>query len=437
MNRYHLLSVLSLALLSAACTEAPAPAQEAPAPILQSGQLRFAPGHPQLALLGLSAAAPGKAITVELPAKLVWNEERTQRIYPAFAGRVVAIKADVGQSVKSGTLLAQLASPDFGMAQADTAKSQADVGLTQKSLARQKELFDAGIVARKDLDVAMADAARAQAESQRAQARTRLYGGGGGGVNQQLGLAANISGVVVERNLNPGQELRPDQSGPGIPALFVVTDPTSLWVQIDARESEIGTLKIGSAFELIIPSLGGQKFEGKVTAAADYIDPATRTIKVRGVVANPNRLLKAEMLATARIERILGNGVVIPSQAVSLLGSKHTVMVQTAPGVFESREVGLSYQGPKDTVVARGLEAGEQVVTENMLLLVREFRIAQDDAKPASKAPEKPDKSEKSDKQASKEPVAQTIPGQAAPENIANTRPANSKLAPASSQAKP
>ncbi len=385
MNHTYLLSVLSLALLNfiTACTEAPAPAPEASAPILQGSQLRFAPGHPQLALLGMATAAPGKAITVELPAKLVWNEERTQRIYPAFAGRVTAIKADVGQQVKSGTQLAQLASPDFGMAQADTAKSQADVGLTQKSLARQKELFDAGIIARKDLDVAQADASRAQAESQRAQARTRLYGGasGGGGVNQQLGLAANISGVVVERNLNPGQEVRPDQSGPGVPALFVVTDPTSLWVQIDARESEIGTLKVGSAFELVIPSLGGQKFEGKVTAAADYIDPTTRTIKVRGVVANPNRLLKAEMLATARIERMMGAGVVVPSQAVSLLGARHRVMVQVQPGVFESREVTLSYQGPKETVVSSGLEAGEQIVSENMLLLARAFRVAQNDAK--------------------------------------------------------
>ena len=385
MNHTTLLSVLSLALL-AACTEAPAPTPGAPAPILQGSQLRFAPGHPQLALLGMAAAAPGKAITVELPAKLVWNEERTQRIYPAFAGRVMAIKADVGQAVKSGALLAQLASPDFGMAQADTAKAGAEAGLSQKSLQRQRELFEAGIIARKDLDQAEFDAARTQAEIQRTQARTKLYGGGGS-VNQQLGLLASINGVVVERNLNPGQEVRPDQSGPGVPALFVVTDPTSLWVQIDARESEIGTLKVGSAFELVIPSLGGQKFDGKVTAAADFIDPATRTIKVRGVVANPNRLLKAEMLATARIERVLGAGVVIPSQAVSLLGAKHTVMVQTQPGVFESRAVTLSYQGPKDTVVSSGLDAGEQVVTENMLLLVREFRIAQSDAKPAQAKP--------------------------------------------------
>ncbi len=392
MNRTlpHSLTACALLamLLLAGCNEAPAPAPEAPAPILQGNQLRFAPGHPQLALLGIAAAAPGKAIVVELPAKLVWNEERTQRIYPAFAGRVMAIKADVGQAVKPGTVLAQLSSPDYGIAQADTAKAVADAQLTKKTVQRQRELFEAGIIARKDLDVAEADAARSQAEIQRAEARTRLYGGGGN-VNQQLSLASSISGMVVERNLNPGQEVRPDQSGPGVPALFVVTDPTSLWVQIDARESEIGTLKPGSLFELLIPTLPGQKFEGRVAAASDFIDPSTRTIKVRGVVANPERLLKAEMLATARIERIIGAGVVIPSQAVSLLGAKHTVLVQVQPGVFESREISVSYQGPRETVVSRGLEAGEQVVSENMLLLAREFRTAQDDARPATGADKK------------------------------------------------
>lgn len=387
MNRTlpHTLTAGALlaALLLAGCNDAPAPTPEAPAPILQGNQLRFAPGHPQLALLGIASAAPGKAITVDLPARLVWNEERTQRIYPAFAGRVMAIRADVGQAVRPGMLLAQLSSPDYGIAQADTVKAMADAQLTKKTVQRQRELFEAGIIARKDLDVAEADAARSQAEIQRAEARTRLYGGGAS-VNQQLSLTSSINGMVVERNLNPGQEVRPDQSGPGVPALFVVTDPTSLWVQIDARESEIGTLKPGSTFELIIPTLPGQKFEGRVAAAADFIDPATRTIKVRGVVANPERLLKAEMLATARIERIIGPGVVIPSQAVSLLGAKHTVLVQVQPGVFETREISVSYQGPRETVVSRGLEAGEQVVSENMLLLAREFRTAQEDARPVA-----------------------------------------------------
>ena len=380
------LLALGACAMLAACTEAPQPAPEPPAPIVQGNQLRFPPGHPQLALLGITAAAPGKAITVELPARLVWNEERTQRIYPPFAGRVTAIRADVGQSVKAGAVLAQLASPDFGVAQADTAKAQGDANFTQKTLLRQRELFDAGIVARKDLEQAEADANRARAEVSRAEARTKLYGGSGS-VNQQLALTANVNGIVVERNLNPGQELRPEQSGMGIPALFVVTDPTSLWVQIDARESEVGTLKVGSSFELVVPTLPGEKFEGKVAAASDFIDPATRTIKIRGVVSNKDRLLKAEMLATARIERQLGAGVLVPAGAVLLRGTKHGVFVQTQPGVFEPREVTLTYQGPREVIVSRGLEVGEQVVSDNVLLLARQFRIAQDESQAGAKAP--------------------------------------------------
>ncbi len=364
-------------------TQPPAPAP----PIVQDNQLRFPAGHPQLLLLGVTAAVPGKTINVELPARLVWNEDRTQRIFPAFAGRVMAIRADVGQTVKSGAVLAQLASPDFGSAQADASKARSDFGLAQKTLQRQRELLDAGIIARKDFDQAEADDVRARVEVQRTTARTRLYGGSAG-VDQLLSLHATVAGVVVERNLNPGQEVRPDQSGPGVPALFVVTDPTSLWVQIDARESEVATLRPGASFELLVPSLDGKKFEGRVIAASDSIDPATRTIKIRGLIANPDRLLKAEMLATARIERTLGAGVVVPASAITLRGIKHYLFVQVQPGVFEPREVKLGFSGPKEVVVAAGLEVGEQVVSDSVLLLARAFRIAQEDVR-SDKADEK------------------------------------------------
>lgn len=378
VNHQILPLIVAAAAALSACDKAPAPKAEAPAPVLEAGQLRFPPAHPQLTQLGIATAQPAKPIAVDLPARLVWNDERTQRIYPAFAGRVARILADVGQPVKPGTPLAQLASPDFGAAQADTVKAQVDARYSQKSLARQRELFEAGIVSRKELEQAEAEAARSQAEIQRAEARTRLYGGRGGAVNQQLALVSGISGIVVERNLNPGQELRPDQSGPGVPATFVISDPTSLWVVIDARESEAGSLRPGATFDLIVPALGGEQFSGRVTAAADFIDPATRTIKVRGVVANPERKLKAEMLATARVQRSLGTGVIIPAQAVSLQGEQHSVMVQVKPGVFEPREITLGYQGPREVLVTGGLRAGEQVVSDNMLLLQRQYRLAQE-----------------------------------------------------------
>ena len=200
-------SLLLAALLAglAGCgKDAPAPAAEAPGPVLQGEQLRYPAGHPHLQLIDVMAAEQVISIPAQLPAKLVWNEERTQRIYPAFAGRVVAIQADVSQPVAAGAVLARMASPDFAVAQADTLKAGTDADLARKALARQRELFEAGVVARKDLEQAEADAARARAEVARAGARTRLYGSDAG-VDQQLALRAGIAGVVVERNLNPGQ----------------------------------------------------------------------------------------------------------------------------------------------------------------------------------------------------------------------------------------
>ncbi len=380
-------AALVAAALLVACKEAPPPPPEAPTPIVQAGQLRFPPGHPQLALITTTAATPPSRITVELPARLVWNEERTQRIVPSFAGRVNSIDADVGRVVKAGTVLARISSPDFGAAQADAAKARSDIELTRKTLARQRELFEAGIAARKDLEQAEADAQRAAAEGARAQSRVAMYGSAGS-VDQQLAVRATLSGVVVERNLNPGQELRPDQQGPGVPPLFVISDPGSLWVQIDARENEVGTVRPGSGFKLVVPTLGDRAFEGRVIVVSDAIDPATRTVKIRGLVANPERILRAEMLATARFERDMGAGAAVPAQAVALRGTQHIVFVESAPGVFQPREVKLSWQSPTQAVVESGLHVGEKVVSENLLLLARQFRLAQEEgAVPAAAAP--------------------------------------------------
>ena len=368
-------AMAALTLLTA-CQDKTEPVAAAPAPIIQNNQLRYPANHPQLVLLVTTPAAAAKSIAVELPARLVWNEEKTQRIYPAFAGRVTRISTDVGQAVTSGQVLAQLASPEFGAAQADTSRAQADATLASQALKRQRELFEAGVVARKDLEQTEAEAARAQAEVARAQARTNLYGSATG-VNQQLGLRSDIRGVVVERNLNPGQEVRSDSSNA---PLFVVSDPSTLWVQIDAQEADVADLRPGAKVTLVVPTLADQTFEATVSAVTDQIDPTTRTIKIRAAVNNPKRLLKSEMLAKVRYERKVGPGVEVPATAVFLRGNQHYVFVQTEAGMFAPRDVTVSHEGPKTVLLSDGLKEGEQVVSQNGLLLARELRIAKEAA---------------------------------------------------------
>ncbi len=380
------LGLILLTLLSA-CQDKPEPVAAAPLPIIENQQLRYPAQHPQLPLLVTEPARAASQFEVELPARLVWNEERTQRIYPAFAGRVIRMAADVGQRVGAGQVLAELASPEFGAAQADTTRAQADARLATQALQRQRELFEAGVVARKDLEQAEAEATRAQAEVARAQARTRLYGSSAG-VNQLLGLRSDMAGTVVERNLNPGQELRPDNAQA---PLFVVTDPSHLWVQIDAQEADLRDLRPGAKVQLLVPALGGQAFEATIRTVTDQIDPASRTIKVRATVSNPERLLKSEMLAKVRYARAVGQSVEVPASAVFLRDKAHYVFVQPSPGVFEPRDVTVLVEGSQKVLLAQGLQVGERVVVQNGLLLARELRIAREtaDARRGSTEPAK------------------------------------------------
>ena len=380
------LAVVALAALTllGACQDKAEPVAAAPLPIIQNKQLRYPAGHPQLPLLVSTAATKAQSIQIDLPAKLVWNEEKTQRVYPAFAGRVTRISADVGQTVKAGQVLAELASPEFGAAQADTSRAQADATLAKLALQRQRDLFEAGVVARKDLEQAEAEAARSQAEVARAQARTSLYGSGTG-VNMQLGLRSDMAGVVVERNLNPGQEVRPD--GAATP-LFVVSDPSVLWVSIDAQEGDLKDLRPGAKVSLNVANGPEQSMTATISAVTDQIDPSTRTIKIRATVANPQRWLKNEMLAKVRYQRQVGNSIEVPASAVFLRGNQHYVFVQSQAGVFEPRDVKVAYEGAQRVLLSEGLQEGEQVVSQNGLLLARELRIAQEAAHAAE--PSKP-----------------------------------------------
>src|SRR4029077_1181604 len=108
-----------------------------------------------------------------------------------------------------------------------------------------------------------------------------------------------LDGFVVEKSVTPGQEVRPDQMLANMPQytapLFVVTDPSRLWIQIDATEVDMAFLRPGCEFTFTSRAFPGQGFTGRVDTVSEFIDPATRTIKVKGSVDNSSRLLKAEM----------------------------------------------------------------------------------------------------------------------------------------------
>lgn len=364
---------LLLALLLSACGRGTQPASP-PEPQITADSIIYPPADRDHLSLVAKPVMARPAPAVNLNGRITWNEDKTVRIYTPFAGRVARILAQPGDRVKQGQTLAVIASPDFGQAQADARRAESDLAFAAKNLARMKELDEHGVAARKDLQAAEADYARAEAEQQRTRTRLKLYGSSSDSVNQTYALASPIAGVVVEKNINPGQELRPDQMLSNAPALFVITDPATLWVQLDAAEKDLPQLKPGRGVAVRSPAYRDESFPAKITAVSDFLDPATRTIKVRAILDNDQRKLKGEMFVTAEAQGEDRMQLLVPAKSVFFQGDKHFVFTDEGNGKYTRREVRTGDARQEFVVIREGLREGQNVVVDGTLMLQQELQ---------------------------------------------------------------
>ena len=356
----------TLALALAACGGDPEPAKEAA--IKTEGDRAILSEPDKADFLKTVTVEKDQGSTLRLPGRLVWNEDRTVRIVPQVGGRVQKITVEIGSNVKAGQMLAILSSPDFGQAQADARKAQAEQQLARQALERQRELHAAGIVADKDFQQTQAEAISAQAEAERA---SRRLAGLGGASDGSYTLRSPLAGVVVERNLNPGLEFRPEQGGD---PLFVVTDPTSLWLQLDASEADLAALKAGEKTSLQVKQYPNERFSGVIHHVGDFVDPTTRTIRVRGEVPNQDRRLKGGMFVTALIELPPTQTLLVPVAAVFLVGEQRYVFVEEATGRYILRAVQAGPERNGRIEILAGVKEGEKVIIEGNLHLIKFFK---------------------------------------------------------------
>ena len=370
------LAAISLALTG--CRKENEHAEVPPARV-ENGRVIVEPGSPPAASVSIETAQPPAAVTLALNGRIVWDDNVTTRLFTPFAGRVTTIHADAGQSIEAGAPLVAIASPDFGQAQADARRAATDFTLAERTVSRLRELSEHGAAAQKDLQAAEAELERARFEKERTAKRLALYGAAAD-LDQAYTLKSPIAGVVVEKSINPGAELRNDQmlaSTPQLAApLFVITDPTKLWVQIDVPERDYTRLCVGQTFVIKSASLPGQSFAGRVDVVSDSLDPNTHTVKARGSVVNDRRLLKAETFVTAEFTLPPEAGTEISSKAVFLRGEKHCVLVEEAPGRYARREVTLGGQRGGRCIITDGIVSGQRVVVEGALLLERMLNAA-------------------------------------------------------------
>ena len=306
---------------------------------------------------------------VSVTGRLVWDEDVTVRVFPPVSGRVMSIAVDAGTWVKKGDVLGMLASPDFGQAQADAARAAADLGSSQRTLDRLRQLFARGAAPRKDLEQAEADVERSRAEADRTRERLALWSGGKsslGTVDQGFPLLSPVKGVVVERTLNVGQEVRSDTTVP----LFVVSDPRRLWVLLDVTERDISDVSRETPLAVHSAAYPDRTFKGTLDVLGSSLDPATRTARARGHIENAGGVLKAEMYVTVDlVRRIQQRQLVVPARAVIRGEDAAFLFVEEKPGRYRRTKVEAGPEREGLVPLRRGVSNATRVVTEAALLL--------------------------------------------------------------------
>lgn len=335
----------------------------------EANEIVLMPGSPQLTSVKVEAVTEIPVpVTEPLNGKIVFDENRTARIYSPVAGRAMSIKAQVGDAVKAGQTLLVMDSPDVGGAVADARKAQADMQLKQQALERSRMLVDHGVLAKKEVEVAQADWATSRAESERATARLKNLGVSTA-ANDNFALRSPIAGMVVDRKINPGSEVRPDLPDP----LFIVTDPSSLWASIDLPERELSRISQGQKLSVQVDAYPDEVFNGEVKTIGVMVDPTTRRIPVRCVVEGKGKL-KPEMYARITpLDSSQHRVIRLPNSALITEGLYSYVFVEERPLHFKKRKVTLDVQRREYATVKEGLKPGDRVVVGGAILLNSEL----------------------------------------------------------------
>ena len=311
--------------------------------------------------------------TEPLNGKISFDENYTSRISSPVLGRAIKVQAQLGDHVKAGQALLSIDSPDLGSAIADYRKANADLELKRKALERSQMLLEGGVIAHKELESSQSDMAQSQAEAERTKARLHnLSIDHAAAGNESFTLKAPMAGMIVDRQINVGNEVRPDAPNP----LFIITNPDYLWAIIDLPERDLNKVSLGQTLSIKVDAFPDEEFHGKVQSIGTMLDPVSRRIQVRCSVDSKGKL-RPEMYARITPLNMTQQKVIrLPNSALITEGLYSYVFVETSHGHIQKRRVTLDLQERDYATIKEGLKAGERVVTKGAILINSELATA-------------------------------------------------------------
>jgi membrane fusion protein, heavy metal efflux system len=282
------------------------------------------------------------------------------------SGRVIDLRARLGDQVQKGQLLLRIQSADVVAAFSDYRKAVADRVLAESQLERAEALFDRGAIAKKDEEVAQDVADKARVDVENATERLRVLGmDASRSPTPIVDVAAPASGVITEQNVTNAAGVKSLDNSPN---LFTISDLSRVWIICDVYENDLRTVRVGDTADIHLAAYPDRVLKGRINNIGAILDPTIRTAKVRLEVANPG-LLRIGMFVTATFRgRSTETRAVVPAAAVLHLHDRDWVYVPVGSDRFKRREViGGQMLANGMQEVRSGLQPGERVVANALV----------------------------------------------------------------------
>jgi membrane fusion protein, heavy metal efflux system len=276
------------------------------------------------------------------------------------AGRVVEIKAKLGDQVQKGQVLLQVQSTDVSGAYQTYIKAENDERLARLNLDRQQLLYSKGAVAKSVLEAAEATEADAKADLAAALEQLRLLGINKDHPSAVVDVLAPVSGIITDQQVTNSSGVQ-GLSGPNP---FTISDLSYVWIVCDVYENDLDAVRVGDSADIRLSAFPGQTFKGRVDNILPILDPNLRTAKVRVEVANPGSMRVGMFVTATFYGKQPEIHAAVPTTAVLYLHDRAWVYVPINPaGHFRRVGVSTGNSLPNNMQeITSGLKPGDKVV---------------------------------------------------------------------------
>jgi membrane fusion protein, heavy metal efflux system len=359
---------LPLCLLFVGCNEGKAdPKAEAPPPATVEPDLdasNFKVDHPELFPLVTAVehkAAPALNVTGVVQPDIT----RAVPVISLASGRVVEIKARLGDAVTKGQLLLRVRSNDVSGAYQTFLKAENDERLARIQFDRARILFEKGAIAKSALEQAEDTEQDAKVDLDTATEQLRLLGVDKDHPSGIVDITAPVSGIITDQQVTNAAGVQ-GLSGPNP---FTISDLSLVWIICDVYENDLDAVHLGEYADIHLNAYPGKVLKGRIDNILPILDPTIRTAKVRLEVPNPG-LMRVGMFVTATFYgKQPETRTAVPSTAILHLHDREWVYKPLTAGHFKRLEVATGNMLPGNLQeVVSGLKPGDQVVSNALAL---------------------------------------------------------------------